>query len=328
MRPFVHVALLVGALWCGPVHAHPLAPSLVELREGPPGASELLLRTPLLRAAGAELAVDLEDGCRLLDAPAWQREGNALVAGWRADCGEQGPTGALLRVEGLGATSTQALVRIVFADGRVVRRLLDADHPELRIPEAETRRAVAADHLVFGFRHLLTGLDHLLFVVGLCVLLGRWRRLLPAVTAFTLGHSLTLGLVVLGFARVPSAPTELAIAGSVLLLACELARRPEAPPGILTRHAFSLPFAFGLLHGLGFAGALEEAGVPGQEVPLALFSFNVGIELGQLLVVLVAISLGRALFPGGLPARIRALPAYTIGCLAAFWCFERASALL
>jgi hydrogenase/urease accessory protein HupE len=328
MRPLLHVALLVGSLWPCPVDAHPLAPSLVELREGPPGASELLLRTPLLRAAGAELGVDLEEGCRLLDAAPWVREESALVTRWRADCGEQGPAGAMLRVEGLGATGTQALVRVVFADGRVVRRLLDAEQPELRIPEAETRGAVAADHLVFGFRHLLTGLDHLLFVVGLCALLGRWRRLLPAVTAFTLGHSLTLCLVVLGFARVPSAPAELAIAGSVLLLACELARGPEAPPGILTRHAFSLPFAFGLLHGLGFAGTLEEVGVPGHEIPLALFSFNVGIELGQLLVVLVALALGRALLSGGLPARLRTLPAYTIGSLAAFWCFERASALL
>lgn len=328
MRPFVWGAVLLGALHGTAGNAHPLAPSLVELREGPAGTSELLLRTPLLRASGAELDVALEEGCRRIGAPSGVRDGSALVVRWAADCGSEGPAGAILRVEGLRATSTQALVRVVFADGRVVRRLLDAEGPELRIPEAQTRGAVAADYLVFGFGHLLTGFDHLAFVAGLCLLLGTWRRLLPAVTAFTLGHSITLCLVVLGLARVPPGPVELAIAGSVLLLACELARGPEAPPGLLTRHAFSLPFAFGLLHGLGFAGTLEQAGVPSQEIPLALLCFNFGIELGQLLVVALAMSLGWALVSVGLPARIRELPVYAIGTLAAFWCFERTSALL
>jgi hydrogenase/urease accessory protein HupE len=327
MRTLARIALALAALAGGPTFAHPLAPSLVELRASPPGEGQLLLRTPLLRAPGGELGVDLREGCRLLGAEPTVRESNARVERWRIDCEDGDPVGALLAVEGLDASRTQALARVVFADGRVVRRLLDAEHPELRIPAAASRTAVAADHLAFGFEHLTSGLDHLLFVVGLCLLLRGWRRLLPAVTAFTLGHSLTLGLVVLGFARVPSALAELAIAGSVLLLACELARGREDPPGPLARHAFALPFAFGLLHGLGFAGALGEAGVPSREIPLALLCFNVGIELGQLLVVLAALVLGRALVAAGLPARLRALPAYAIGSLAAFWCFERGAAV-
>jgi hypothetical protein len=307
MRTLARIALALAALAGGPTFAHPLAPSLVELRASPPGEGQLLLRTPLLRAPGGELGVDLREGCRLLGAEPTVRESNARVERWRIDCEDGDPVGALLAVEGLDASRTQALARVVFADGRVVRRLLDAEHPEMRIPAAASRTAV--------------------FVVGLCLLLRGWRRLLPAVTAFTLGHSLTLGLVVLGFARVPSALAELAIAGSVLLLACELARGREDPPGPLARHAFALPFAFGLLHGLGFAGALGEAGVPSREIPLALLCFNVGIELGQLLVVLAALVLGRALVAAGLPARLRALPAYAIGSLAAFWCFERGAAV-
>lgn len=322
------VAVLAATLWCAAAGAHPLAPSLVELREGPPGASRLLLRTPLLRPAGAELAVVLEEGCRTLGDPVAARDGAALVSSWVVDCGAEGAAGAVVRLEGLDATGTQALVRVVFADGRVVRHLLDAERPTLRIPRAETRSALAADYVALGLEHLLRGPDHLLFVVGLCLLLQRWRRLLPAVTAFTLGHSLTLAMAVLGLVRVPPAPTELAIAGSVVLLAAELARAPAAAPGLLARHACALPFAFGLLHGLGFAGALDQAGVPAREIPLALVSFNVGIELGQLLVVPAALLLARGLLPAAAPSWARALPSYAIGTLAASWCFERASALL
>ena len=296
MNRRARAALALGALGMlagGPAVAHPLAPSLVELRVDASGEGELLLRTPRLRAPGAELGVDLGDGCRLLEARPAALQDDAVVVRFGVDCGARGPVGARLEVTGLDRSRTQALVRVVFADGRVVRRLLDAERPALRIPEAASRPAIAADHLALGARHLASGLDHVLFVVGLCLLLGGWRRLVPAVTAFTLGHSLTLGLVVLGFARVAPSLAELAIAGSLLLLACELARRPGTPPGPLARHAVALPFAFGLLHGLGFAGALLEAGVP------------------------------RARAATGLAVRLRPLPAYAIGSLAALWCFER-----
>jgi len=180
-------------------------------------------------------------------------------------------------------------------------------------------------YLKLGLEHILTGSDHLLFVLGLILLVRHWRPLLWTITAFTAGHSLTLSLAAMGFVHVPQAPVEALIALSIFVVAVEITRRTEGGASGLWRMPWSMALVFGLLHGLGFAGALAEVGLPADEIPVALFAFNIGIELGQILFVgLILVSWHvLARFPRRLGRAGQLIPAYVIGSLAALWAFER-----
>ena len=188
------------------------------------------------------------------------------------------------------------------------------------------RLTVFVDYLTIGFEHILSGADHLLFVFGLFLLCSGIAPLAKTVTAFTVGHSITLSLAALGYARFPSGPIEVLIAATVLALAVDLAR-DEARPTWMRRFPWPMALVFGLLHGLGFAGALREVGLPDGEIPMALFSFNVGIEIGQLTFVAALLALTPLVrrIPIPLPRRVAV---YAMGSLAAFWMIERGAALL
>ena len=222
------------------------------------------------------------------------------------------------------------LVLVTLRDGLSVRAVLTTERPSFLVPERESRIEVARSYSLLGIEHILTGPDHLLFVLGLLLLIAEWRLLLWTLTSFTLGHSVTLSLAALGFVHVPPGPVEVGIAASIVVLGVELARDPAASPSRLQRRPWGMAATFGLLHGLGFAGALAAAGLPDGEIPLALFSFNLGIEIGQLTFVVAAIALGIAVGPllAARGAIRRRVPAYVIGSLAAFWVFERLAAML
>jgi hydrogenase/urease accessory protein HupE len=196
------------------------------------------------------------------------------------------------------------------------------------VPAKASRWNVFADYLSIGFEHILSGPDHLLFVLGLFLLCAATRSLIQTITSFTVGHSVTLSLAALGYAQFSPGPIEFLIAASVLLLAVELARDEEKET-LMRRHPWPIALLFGLLHGMGFAGALREIGLPQGEIPMALFSFNVGIELGQLVfvigLVVVSATLTRIKLPIPLPRR---LAIYGMGSMAAFWTFERIAAIL
>jgi hypothetical protein len=249
---------------------------------------------------------------------------DAWVAEWSIAC-PQPLVGLEIGVDGLAGSGTDAIARVAFADGREVRAILTAAAPRLRIPKRERASEVLASYLRLGVWHLATGLDHVLFVLGLLLLLGATRRLLVAVTAFTLGHSATLALAAVGAVTLPQAPVELGIAATIVLLARELALRADAGRSPIARRPALLPFGFGLLHGLGFAGALAALGLPGHAIPLALFAFNLGIELGQLALLALALpvlGLARRLARRA-PLWLGEVPATAIGSLAALWCIER-----
>jgi hydrogenase/urease accessory protein HupE len=184
---------------------------------------------------------------------------------------------------------------------------------------------IAVDYTSLGVEHILTGFDHLLFVVALTLLVRRGRRLLATITAFTLAHSVSLALTVLGLVHVPSPPVEASIALSIVLVCAECLR----PGDSLTRRApWAVAFAFGLLHGLGFASALLDLGVPERHLPTALLCFNVGVELGQLAIIAVVVGLRR--LAGWLRldrAWMRSGVIYAMGGLAAFWSIDRIGAL-
>ncbi|MGI9589954.1 MAG: HupE/UreJ family protein [Myxococcota bacterium] len=313
-----------------PAQAHRLAPSLLDLQEtAAGGALEVLWKTPLQRPAGVELAPTLPEDCRV-DGPARPgTEGTAATLRFRLVC-EGGPVGRSFGVEGLGPSRTEAVVRVGLADGRRFQTVLRGDDPPFRVPERQRARDVVGAYLGLGFRHILEGLDHLLFVLALVLLVSPIRRLVWTVTAFTIGHSITLSLATLGFMGLPQGPVEVAIAFSILVLAVEIADPRPQRSRLLARFPWLVAGLFGLLHGLGFAGALREVGLPQEEIPVALFAFNVGIELGQLafvLVVLLVLALTRS-WRRAAPVWLAKVPAYGIGSLAAYWCIQRTAGLL
>ncbi len=325
-------ALAAIAVWLGvtlaPTRsgAHPLDPALLELRESRDGQVAVLWRVPRAQPTATPLRPVLPGRCVERSAPSiGESSGPHLTSRWRVDCGVQGLVGERVGVDGLRERRTDALVRIVLADGRLIQTVLRGDQAVLTVPARVSRLDVARDYLRLGFEHILTGLDHLLFVFGLVLLVRGRRRLLWTITAFTVGHSVTLSLAVLGIVRIPRAPVEALIAVTIFVVAVELTREQPAPEGWMRRTPWAMAFVFGLLHGLGFAGALAQVGLPAHEIPLALFAFNLGIELGQLLFVGVVLA-ARALL-GALPMRwpkaSARLPAYAIGSLAAFWVIDR-----
>ncbi len=325
---FLGSALLASATVA---HAHPLAPSLLELRQSDGGRFAVRWKTSAFRPTGAHLAPILPDWCTRTGEESASDDAAAVERRFAIDCGERGLHGATLGVTDLDVSRTLALVRVELADGTLVRELLDGARPTMVVPERQSRLDVARQYLDLGVEHLLTGIDHLLFVLCLCLLVRERRTLAWTITAFTAGHSVTLTLATLGFVRFPQSVAETAIAFSIVLLAAELLRDDGSPATLppaswIRRRPWAMAFTFGMLHGLGFAGALSEVGLPPSEIPMALLTFNLGIEIGQLgfvLAVLLVAHLARPLL-GRLPARAVRVPAYAIGCVAAFWFWSRA----
>lgn len=309
--------------------AHPLAPCVLDVRETAGGRADVGWKTPLVGPRGAELRPVLPARCRAEGARTVAEEGGGVWTRWTVACGPGGLVGERLGIAGPGSLALGAIVRVTLADGRLVQGVVSPAHPFLVVPARPRAAAVARDYARLGVQHILGGPDHLLFVFGLVLLAGTLGRILGTVTAFTAGHSVTLALAALGLVVLPAGVIEAAIATSILVLAVELGRRPAAPT-LLGRRPWTMAAAFGLLHGLGFAAALREAGLPAGEVPLALCSFNVGIEIGQVLFVAGVVALGYAAarLPLRTPAWARSVPVYGMGSLAGYWWLERWIALL
>lgn len=329
------VAAGLALAWAGEAAAHPLAPSLLELRERADGLVDVRFKTPLLQARGAAHAPRLPDVCRPVGEASERREGTGVVIEFRVDCGESGLTGLTIGVDGLEAGVANALVRVVSPGGDVRQALLSARDPVFVVPARPSQGAVARSYALLGTEHLVFGFDHVLFVLGLLMLIRGRRLLLLTITSFTVGHSVTLALAVLGFVRFPTALVEVGIAASLLVLAMEIPAVRDVGDGRragpFERRPWVVAFTFGLLHGLGFAGALAEIGLPVADVPLALLSFNVGIEIGQLALVAAVLALVHAAvwlrWPTRSPAQ-RTAGIAAIGTLAGYWVIERALGVL
>jgi hydrogenase/urease accessory protein HupE len=328
LRDVVALWVLAVVLRAGSALAHPLAPAVLSVRALEGGVVEVRWRESLPRPRAVGLRPMLPDHCRALEEPVQELAPDAVTTRWRADCGAAGLIGQTIAVANLAAPLS-VIVRVEFADGRVADGVLTADAPRFVVPAAPSPAGVLRDYVRLGLEHIASGPDHLLFVFGLVLLSAGWRQVLATVTAFTVGHSITLALATLGLVTLPSGPIELAIALSVLVVAIEVAQK-ERGGASASRRPWRLAGAFGLLHGLGFAAVLHDAGLPRAAIPLALFAFNVGIELGQIAFVLVLLVLGAAAgrLAGPLPAWTRRAPAYVMGTIAAYWCFERAAAWL
>ncbi len=253
--------------------------------------------------------------------------GGAFIEYGRVSCA-RGLAGQRIAIDGLDGTLTDVLVRIESADGSVRTARLTPSAPSFIVPAAARAPYGLRAYVGLGVEHILFGIDHLLFVLCLLLLVKSLRQLLATITAFTLAHSITLAAATLGFIHVPTAPVEATIALSIVFLASELVRG-EVGRGAVTRsYPWLVAFSFGLLHGLGFAGALAEVGLPQGEIPLALFAFNVGVELGQLAFVTAVLTLARLvrLMPLRFPIWGPGAAGYVIGSVAAFWVMARLAA--
>ena len=258
--------------------------------------------------------------------PVWpehcRAEANAL------HCGAEGLKGSL-SVKGVGQRFSAALVKVFWLDGQSRVYTLTAGQPSVRLyGSADDSRGmgeIAVAYTLLGVEHILTGFDHLLFVISLLFLVGFGRRLLWTITAFTAAHSLTLALSALGLLTLRPPPVEATIALSIVLVAGEALHRRET---LARRWPALVAFLFGLVHGLGFAGALKEIGLPDQHLSVALLTFNLGVEVGQLLTVGVAWALWRLTLRLPAAARARTPILYGVGTLAAYWSWTRAVAIL
>ena len=319
MRGALPALMLVAASLAGPrvARAHPIDAASLTLKEVEPGRFTVHFQTgagTLQRKVGATPAV-FPTQCRL--------EGASL------DCGPSGLVGTIA-FPWLEGTMTRLMVEIEWRDGARLLRIATAGARTLTVYGGAgglgALGPVVVDYTRLGVEHILTGFDHLLFVVALTLLVRRRRALVMTITAFTVAHSLTLAATVLGLVSVPTAPVEATIALSIVLVCAECL----GPADSFTRRALWLvAFAFGLLHGLGFASALLAIGLPEAHVPLALLFFNGGVELGQLITIAAVTVLGFALGRAGLRRPwMRPGAIYAMGAVAAAWSFERVAAVL
>jgi hydrogenase/urease accessory protein HupE len=250
--------------------------------------------------------------------------------GPRLTCGPLGLVGSI-EFPWLAGSESRVTVLIDWISGARLLRVLDGRSPRLAVygipASAGLRflRPIAADYTRLGVEHILTGFDHLMFVLAITILVRRRRALLAAITAFTVAHSLTLAGTVLGWLQLPPAVVETTIALSIVLACAECLRPADS---LAHRAPWLVTFAFGLLHGMGFASALLETGLPAEHVPSALLFFNLGVELGQLAAIAVFLAVG------ALVRRLDRRPAwslrafvYAMGTTAAYWSIERGVAM-
>ena len=322
--------LLATVLLLPAARAHESRPAYLEVKETAPGQFSVLWRTPVLAGKRLPLVLQMPGDVRNLKEPVVQELADSLVERRWIDAGPKGLAGRRIEIAGLQFTITDALVRFEMLDGRNWTVIARPSRPWAEMAAEQTWLETAGAYVMEGVRHILYGPDHLLFVLGLMLIVkGRWM-LLKTVTAFTVAHSITLAMATFGSAQVPAAPLNAAIALSILFLGPEIVRAWRGETSFTLRHPWVVAFAFGLLHGFAFASALTGAGLPRQDLPLALVSFNLGVELGQLgfiAVVLAALRTFSVLQIRWKPW-VRFLPGYVIGSIGAFWTLERVAVLV
>ncbi len=318
-----------------PAHAHRLAPSLLEFIASDTGTIAMKWKISTFRPGGPAIRPRLPEGCKTLG-PTGQEHGASSIT-YRSTLVCDGKlNGKRINVTGLEGSNANVLLQVRTAQGLSFRTILNGSKSSAVVPMEQNSTEVFLAYLMLGLHHISGGFDHLLFVFALVLLIGDFRRLCTTVSAFTAGHSVTLSAAALGWVAAPVDLIEIGIALSIVALAAELERQGKSP-GLLSRRPWTMALLFGLLHGFGFAGALRQAGLPASDIPSALLSFNVGIELGQIAFIACVLSLRRAWnsLPwdaGSLPLHYfqavqrtfpATLPSHAIGSIAAFWTLER-----
>jgi hydrogenase/urease accessory protein HupE len=322
------VLLMAWGLSATDAPAHELRPAYLELRETGPDTFDVLWKVP----AAAEsrrlaLYVRFPEGCVNLSEPRGMFSGCAHLERWRVKA-PKGLSGERITIDGLPSTMTDVLVRVERLDGTTQVTRLTPAHPSFLVEASPDKLQVVRTYLVLGVEHILTGIDHLLFVLALLLITRGGWLLVKTVTAFTVSHSITLTAATLGFVHVPQRPVEAIIALSIVFVATEILQGYRGRVGIAARAPWVVAFTFGLLHGFGFAGALSEVGLPQGQIPVALLFFNLGVEAGQLIFVAAVLSVIAVVQRIRIPAPrwVELVPPYAIGSVAMFWVIQRVAA--
>jgi hydrogenase/urease accessory protein HupE len=308
---------LAFQVFCGAARAHEMSMAEMDLRETSKGEFYWMWRATDERVSGnRELRVQWPQSCR--------------AEGQQLRCGADGLQGRL-SMEGVGKRYSAVMVKVNWLDGQSRVYTLTGNQPTVQLyGSADDERGmgeIAWAYLVLGFEHILGGIDHLLFVIGLLFLVGFKRKLIWTITAFTVAHSLTLASAALGWLTLRSAPVEACIALSIVLVATEALRKNSQPDTLSRRWPAMVAFLFGLVHGLGFAGALQDIGLPQNHLAVALLTFNIGVELGQLATVAAAWALTWFATRQAWASRLRTPILYCIGSMAAYWSLTRIVAI-
>ena len=325
-------AFLVGAIGFSALSlGHALQPGYLEIRLIDKELYAAVWKKPAVNSRPMAITAKLPQSCdpRTPVEPIW--DGSAYIARWTIRC-SGGLEGGVIRIDGLDQTKTDVLVRFDFADGASQTHRLTPSDSSFTVPRQPSRLEVVRTYLLLGFKHILSGIDHLMFVLALLLLVKGVRRLIVTVTAFTIAHSLTLAGATLGFVQIPGPPIEATIALSIMFVASEIIHSRQGIPGLTQKYPWVVAFTFGLLHGFGFAGALAQIGLPQASIPIALLFFNVGVEIGQLLFiasVFAAIALAQQVtrrIDVPRPTWAWAVPPYVIGVIASYGIIQRVAA--
>jgi hydrogenase/urease accessory protein HupE len=310
------------------VSADEIRPAYLELREVAPGEFRVLWQTPMVGDVRLALEPEFSGDVTTLSPAATQTIAGNAVATWTL----RAPAlrGQTLRIRGLEKTVTDVLTRIQFLDGTVAINVLQPSSPTLVVPERQSALTLARNYILYGVQHIVFGLDHLLFVLGLLLIVSDRWTLVKTITSFTVAHSVTLAVATLGYAHAPVEPLNAAIALSILFLGPEIARIWRGETSLTIRRPWLVAFIFGLLHGFGFAGALTGAGLPRADLAVALLTFNIGVEIGQIAFVLLVVLLERSFRQLEIrwPPWLARAPGYLIGSAGAFWTIQRTAILL
>jgi hydrogenase/urease accessory protein HupE len=325
IRPVVLLGLLLAALFAAPLaHADELRPGYLSLTETAPGEWTMVWKVPMTGAFTPQTRPELPASCQIVGNPERRVSDRNAITTTAVRC-RGAMSGQRIGLAGFAASQSDVLARIEPRGRAALALRLTPAQPWAEIPALPDRWQVARTYFVIGIDHIVFGYDHLLFVVALVLLLNGFWTIAKAVTAFTIAHSITLIGTTLGLVGLPQRPVEAVIALSILFLAIEIVKQRPGEPRLSERLPWLVAFGFGLLHGFGFAGALSEIGLPENDVPTALLTFNLGVEAGQLAVVAVTmalIALTRRMAPRALPPAIRTM-AYAIGSLSSFWLIQR-----
>lgn len=318
---------LAGAVM--PAAAHEVRPGYIELTETARDTYRVIWKQPV-RDAGREAVAGLglrpvfPENCERLADSRMQRRPGVLIERFQLACAG-GLTGQRIGVEGLQKTITDVFVHLKLQDGAAMNMRLTAQQPVAMFSGGGTGLTA---YFGLGVEHLVFGVDHILFVLGLVMLVSGWRRLVYVITAFTLAHSITLAASMLADIRAPSAVVEAIIALSILFLAVELLQSEDKRSPLATRYPQAVAFGFGLLHGFGFAGVLGDIGLPRDQAAPALALFNIGLEVGQLMVIAVALVVGKMLAPYVRRQPLLAeLPIIVIGGVSVYWLLTRSASI-
>lgn len=324
-RTFLILLSILILLAPAAARAHEIRPAYLEMTETSNRQVRILWKQPIMGEVALRLTPQLSSGWLDPTKSTSSSTEAYLIREWIIVDPTTPLNGQTVTIEGLSSTMTDVFLRVTFADGTSLTQVIRPLEPSFTLMRTANATFDRLGYFRLGVEHIFFGLDHLLFVLGLLIIVRGTAALFKTITAFTVAHTITLGLATFGVIRVPTAPVEAVIALSIIFLALEIIKQQRGIATLTSRAPWIVAFAFGLLHGFGFAGALSQIGIPHGDIATALFLFNCGVEVGQLIFVGICMLLIRLLRSFGFrfSTPVQRLTPYAIGSVASFWFLQR-----